>query len=150
MKRTIIFVICVLLLVMVVIFLNINSNSEISKNTQKIEERLLNYGEYRIGKVEDIINIEYDKAYSITSEKNKEEIETYIGIESNKIKSNHNNEMNIIFIKDNKIVAYLQGEKMKKGYYIYLPEGEYLKEELKDKNYTAKADNEYIYYEIEK
>lgn len=150
MKKIIIFVICIIFLIIIAILLDGYNNLEISKNTQKIEERLLNYGEYRLGKVEDIINIKYDKVYSITTEKSKKEIETYIGIKNNKIKPSHSNQMNIIFIKDNKIIAYLQGNKAKKGYYLELSEGEYLEKELNIKNYIAKSDDKYIYYEIEK
>lgn len=154
MKKTIIFVICIIIVIVTVtaiaIVLNKDRNLEISENTKQIEKRLLNYGEYRVGKVEDIINIKYDKVYSIIGEKSKKEIETHIGIKNSKLKPSHSNEMSIIFIKDNKITAYLQGNKNEKGYYLDLAEGEYLEEELKLKNYIAKSDDKCIYYEIEK
>lgn len=148
MRKKIIFLICIVLLIGLAIFLIVSNNSEITKNTKKIEKRLLDYGACRVGKIEELINFEYDRVYSITKEMSKEEIEKYIGVKNNIIKSNHNNEMNIIFIKDGKIIAYLQGDKTEKGYYIYLSDGEYFKEELNKKSFTARAKDKYLNYEI--
>ena len=79
--------ICTILLIMIISLLALfEVYSKFNVNNRKIEKRLKDVSAYRLGKVKDIFNIDYDKVYSITSVKNKQEIEDYIKVKNRHIK----------------------------------------------------------------
>lgn len=142
--------ICTILLIMIISLLTLfEVYSKFNVNNRKIEKRLKDVSAYRLGKVKDIFNIDYDKVYSITSVKNKQEIEDYIKVKNRHIKDNKKGETSIIFMKNKKIVAYLHGDKENNGYYISIQEGEFLREYIENKNFTSKVIKNYMYYSID-
>lgn len=142
--------ICTILLIMIISLLALfEVYSKFNVNNRKIEKRLKDVSAYRLGKVKDIFNIDYDKVYSITSVKNKQEIEDYIKVKNRHIKDNKKGETSIIFMKNKKIVAYLHCDKENNGYYISIQEGEFLREYIENKNFTSKVIKNYMYYSID-
>lgn len=142
-------IICIaLLLIMGIIGCYQFYYSPYNTETKIVEERLADIAAYRIGNLADIFNIEYDTVYSIVGDKTKEEIQEEIGIKDRKLKDSKNSLMNILFVKENKIVMYLYGNPEQKGYYLPLPEGTYTKQQIEQITFKAQGKNDYLNYQL--
>ena len=89
-------------------------NSLSSKNTRLLEKILsedIKLGKYsNEGMVKDLITIDYDKLYVFQPYESVEEMEKQLGLKHTKLKVVYSEGwMNMVFIKEDKIVAYLYG-----------------------------------------
>lgn len=146
MKKSIWIIIIVVIISLLII---LEFYSKINVNNRKIEERLRDVTAYRLGQVKDLFDIDYDKVYNITTVKTKQEIERYIKIKNMHIVDNKKNETSIIFIKNDKIVAYLHGSKEDKKYYVSMKEGEFSKNDIENKNFSSNYIKNYMHYSID-
>ncbi|MBU5428390.1 hypothetical protein KQI41_18535 [Tissierella pigra] len=134
-------------------------NSLSSKNTRSLEKILfedIKLGKYsNEGMVKDLITIDYDKLYVFEPYESVEEMEKQLGLKHTKLKVVYSEGwMNMVFIKEDRIVAYLYGFD---SYYIDLPKGIYSKEKMNQMIYyseekeignSSDARKKYIYYEF--
>lgn len=134
-------------------------NSLSSKNTRLLEKILsedIKLGKYsNEGMVKDLITINYDKLYVFQPYESVEEMEKQLGLKHTKLKVVYSEGwMNMVFIKEDKIVAYLYGFD---SYYIDIPKGIYSKEKMNQMIYyseereignSSDARTKYIYYEF--
>lgn len=134
-------------------------NSLSSKNTRSLEKVLsedIKLGKYsNEGMIKDLITIDYDKLYVFEPYKSVEEMEKQLGLKYTKLKVAYSEGwMNMVFVKESKIVAYLYGSN---SYYIDIPKDIYSKEEINQMTYHSEereignssgTPKKYIYYEF--
>jgi hypothetical protein len=134
-------------------------NSLSSKNTRSLEKVLsedIKLGKYsNEGMVKDLITINYDKLYVFEPYESVEEMERQLGFKYTKLKEVYSKgQMNMVFVKENKIVAYLY---QFDSYYIDIPKDIYSKEEINQMTYHSEerevgdssgTPKKYIYYEF--
>lgn len=138
------------------------NNALVKKQTKSLEKTLTKEIEFdkdgTEGKVEELINLDYDKMYVFGPYEPVEEMEKQIGFKSSALKQGvSEGTNNILFIKKNKEVAYLFGYPSNSGYYIDIPTGEYTREQLDKMIYLVKEEQvgnssgpeqKYNYYEF--
>jgi hypothetical protein len=138
------------------------NNALVKKQTKSLEKTLTKEIEFdkdgTEGKVEELINLDYDKMYVFGPYESVEEMEKQIGFKSSALKQGvSEGTNNILFIKKNKEVAYLFGYPSNSGYYIDIPTGEYTREQLDKMAYLVKEsqvenfsgpEQKYNYYEF--
>lgn len=140
----------------------IDNNSLLSKNTRYLEELLTDENNFtegaKEGSVKDLIKLNYDKVFVFGPYESVEVMEEKIGFKSSKlIQGLSEGTNNILFVKDNKEIAYLFGHPSNSGYYIDIPTGDYTKLEIDKMTYTMEgrdlgnssgAPKTYIYYKF--
>lgn len=149
----------IVIIVVLAIFIKvIDYNSLVSKNTRYLEQILSEGIKGTNGNVKDLITLDYDKKYVFESYQSVEEMEKQISFKYHKLRQGVSEGMcNILFVKDNRAIAYLYGYPSNTGYYINIPSGEYTKSQINDTIYTMeerKVGNStgtpktYMYYEF--
>lgn len=114
----------------------IDYNSLVSQNTRQIEERLSQNTED--GNIRNLISFSYDKMYVFEPYQTLDNMEKQIGLKYSKLKEGlSEGTINILFVKDNKPIAYLFGYAANVGFYINLPSGEYTKAQVDKMAYTV-------------
>src|SRR5699024_5093033 len=99
-----------------------------------------------------------DKLYVFEPYQSIEEMERQIGFKHHKLKQGVSEGMlNILFVKDNRAIAYLYGYPSNTGYYINIQSGEYNEADIDDMTYTVEerevgnssgSPRTYMYYEF--
>ncbi|AFM40941.1 hypothetical protein Desaci_1964 [Desulfosporosinus acidiphilus SJ4] len=115
-------------------------NSLVSRNTRNLE-RILSQNTYsEKGNVKNLITFDYDKMYVFLPYLPRDEMEKQIGFKYPKLIQALNEGINnILFVKDDKPVAYLFGYPSDTGYYINIPSGEYTKAQIEATTYQSKT-----------
>ena len=116
--------------------------SLVSKNTRNLEvilsKNISSNEDSTNGNVKDLTTFDYDKMYVFEPYQSLEEMEKQIGFKYSKLKQGLSEGMiNILFVKDNRTVAYLFGYSSTTGYFIEIPSGEYTKSQINKMTYTA-------------
>ena len=105
----------------------IEYNSLVSKNTRQLERSLISKN-IADGKVSNLIGFNYDKMYVFEPYQSVDKMEKQIGFKYSKLQEGIDEGIiNILFVKDNKAIAYLFGYSVNNGYFIKIPSGEYTK-----------------------
>lgn len=137
----------------------IDYNSLSSKNTRSLEkvltEDIKTKDHSNTGNVRDLITIDYDSVCVFDPYEPVGEMEKQLGFKYIKLKEVYSEGwMNIVFVKENKVVAYLYGFD---SYYIDIPGGIYSKEEINHMTYYSEerevgnssgTPKRYMYYEF--
>jgi hypothetical protein len=105
-------------------------NSLVSKNTRNLELILSKNSPSGLdatnGDVKDLISFDYDTMFIFEPYQTVDEMEKQIGFKYSKLKQGLSEGItNILFVKDNKVAAYLFGYPSNTGYFIEMPYGEY-------------------------
>ena len=115
----------------------IEYNSLISQNTRQLERGLSQ--NLANGKVRNLITFNYDKMYVFEPYQSLDKMEKQIGFKYSKLKEGTSEGIiNILFVKDNRTVAYLFGYSVYNGYFIKIPSGEYTKAQVDKMTYNVK------------
>lgn len=120
-----------------------------SRNTRALEKRLsaLHQEDQSKGKVQELVDLEYDTLYVFEPYDSKVVMERKIGFTSAILEDGFDETcMNYLFVKDNEEVAYLFGRPENIGYSINLKSGAYQKGQIDKMVYevqTRKAGNSY-------
>lgn len=101
-------------------------NFKINKNTNYIIDRLKE-NKYTMGKVDLLLDFDYDYVYILMPNQSKREMESFIGIKVFQLKESTEDMINLLFIKDGKAVAYLYGDTRDYGFIVKIEEDENLK-----------------------
>ena len=132
------FSVIVIIVVLAMFVKLIDYNSLGSKNTRYLEKNLSENVKITNGNVKDLITFDYDKMYVFESYQSIEEMERQIGFKYHKLKQGVSEGMlNILFVKDNRAIAYLYGYPSNIGYYINIQSGEYNKADIDYMTYTV-------------
>lgn len=111
------------------------------KNIRNLERALSTYDYGRGGKetcLAEHIRFDYDYLYSFGVNESKEDMEKEIGFACSILEpSVADDDMNIVFIKDNKPICYLNSQHQ--GYYINIPKGKYTKEQIDTIKFEVKV-----------
>jgi len=132
------FSVIVIIVVLAMFVKLIDYNSLVSKNTRYLEKNLSENVKITNGNVKDFITFDYDKMYVFEPYQSIEEMERQIGFKYHKLKQGVSEGMlNILFVKDNRAIAYLYGYPSNIGYYINIQSGEYNKADIDYMTYTV-------------
>lgn len=156
-KWIFVFLLIVIIIGMVAKLLDYNSLS--SKNTRLLDKVLTEdikpKDHNNTGNVKDLITIDYDNVYVFGPYEPIEEMEKQMGFKYIKLKqASSEGWMNIVFVKESKVVAYLYGFDL---YYIDIPKGVYSKDEINHMTYyveerelgnSSGTPKKYMYYEF--
>lgn len=160
--RTWLFLITIVFIVAVFSRSIMGNNALVKKQTKSLERILTKEIEFdkdsTEGKVEELINFDYDKMYVFGPYEPVDEMEKQIGFTSSALKQGvSEGTNNILFINKNKEIAYLYGYPSNSGYYIDIPTGEYTKDQVDKMTYLIKEgqvgnssgpEQKYNYYEF--
>ncbi len=128
-----------------------NEDIKVSNNIRKLEESLNNNSNTENDTCNYLFNFDYDKVYVFQPYLPKDDMEKQIGFKYWGLKETVNEGMmNILFVKDNKPVAYLYGYPSDRGFYIDIPIGEYNKFDLENIKYSVQELGLGNYYGNEK
>ena len=122
MKKTWMIIIAIVLTITIMgIFLN--EKMIIENNNYKLKQAIANISkDEEVISINQIVPFDWDKLYSFVPYTRKEEIEKIIGIESNFITESINEGMiNLVFVKDEKVVSNICSYVSKIGYEIIIP-----------------------------
>lgn len=128
--------IVVVIVVLITAIKLIDYNSLVSQNTRQIEERLSQ--NTKDGNVRNIISFSYDKVYVFEPYQSLDKMKKQIGFKYSELREGLSEGItNILFVKDNKVVAYLYGYSTSIGFDINLPSGEYTKAQIVNMTYKV-------------
>lgn len=115
-----------------------NGNIKESYNTKSLEKTLSKSLNNKENTCKYLFDFDYDKVYVFQPYLPKEVMEEEIGFKYWKLKETINEGMvNMLFVENNKPVAYLYGYPSDLGSYIDIPIGEYKKSELDKAGYSV-------------
>lgn len=139
-KNTKIVLIIVLATVCIVMGFALKSEDiKVNKNVKKFEQNLDNLLNNENHTCKDLFDFDYDTIYVFQPYLTKKEMEKEIGFKYWKLKEIVSEYMmNILFVKDNKPVAYLYRYPEDRGYYIDVSIGKYEKSSLDKVKYNMK------------
>lgn len=111
-----------------------------SSNTRLLERSLTQVREEKTGKVADLFTVDYDTLYVFAPYEDKSRMEARIGFSTGILNESISEEqINYLFVKDQKPAGYLSGLPSNIGYCINLQPGEYSREELEKMSYEVKT-----------
>lgn len=115
-----------------------NGNIKESYNTKSLEKTLSKSLNNKENTCKYLFDFDYDKVYVFQPYLPKEVMEEEIGFKYWKLKETINEGMvNMLFVENNKPVAYLYGYPSDLGIYIDIPIGEYKKSDLDKAGYSV-------------
>lgn len=130
--------ILLIILLAIALILFIRWNSDLNKNNRNLSEKLLSFDPNTSGIGGELFTFDYDMAYAFDPYQSKEEMQKEIGFKSRILEQTvSEGMMNILFVKDDKPLAYLYGYGSNNGYYIDLSPGHYLKEDLDKRKFKV-------------
>lgn len=140
MKKVIIWISLIIGIVLVFVIATkiVDYNSLASKNSRYLEQMLSDNSVKNSihGNVKNLLNLDYDKMYVFEPYQSLDKMEKQIGFKYSKLKEGlSEGSNNILFVKDNRVVAYLFGYSSNTGYFIKIPSGEYTKIQLDKMTY---------------
>lgn len=129
-----------LLVIAMILVLLLGNNFEVRKNTRYLEkilsEDITSGIDTANGNAKDLFTLDYDKVYRFEPYQSKEEMEKQIGFKYWRLKEGLSEGIiNILFVKNNKPIAYLFGYSTNIGYYLSIQEGEYTKAQIDKMTY---------------
>lgn len=129
-----------LIMVVIVVLMTaiklIDYNSLVNQNTRQIEQSFTQNTEN--GNARNLFSFSYDKMYVFEPYQPLNKMEKQIGFRYSKLREGLSEGItNILFVKDNKAVAYLFGYSANIGFDINLPSGEYTKAQIDNMTYEV-------------